>query len=98
MFIGVEDEVQGFKLGGLKNVKTVSSDNAQETLHALSEFKGLIFLTEDAEALLGADANILESPEQIVHRIARTPGGEYENIDRIVRDTIGFDLKKKRDG
>ncbi|MFH1788494.1 MAG: V-type ATP synthase subunit F [Candidatus Altiarchaeota archaeon] len=98
MFIGAEDEAEGFMLAGLGSVKTLTEDTAEEMIRELSDFTGLILLTDKAENLLGDKKALLESEGKIIHRIAGKPGGEYETIDRIVRNTIGFDLKKKRNG
>jgi len=97
MFVGESDDLPGFRLGGLKNVRTIREENANEVFEALKTFSGLIILTKKAKTLLGGRALTLASDERIIHTLAEK-GDEYATIDRIVKDTIGFDLNKKRHG
>jgi vacuolar-type H+-ATPase subunit F/Vma7 len=96
--VGEQEDVPGVMLGGLGNIQVIRNENANEVFEKLKKFSGLILLTKKAEELLGDRKNILESPERIIHTMPGKDGDEYETIDKIVKQTIGFDLKTKRHG
>jgi vacuolar-type H+-ATPase subunit F/Vma7 len=96
--VGESDDLPGFRLGGVKNVVLVNKGNAEEVFEKIRESKGLVILTRKAETLLGEKAKLLESQDRMLHVLGEKGGGEYATIDRILRKTIGFDLKKKRNG
>lgn len=97
MLVGEADEVIGFRLGGIRHVTTITSKNKQEVHDSLKGFRGLLLLTKNAAKHLG-DTKDLETTDLIIHTLAEGEGDEYDTIHKIVKDTIGFDLKNRRDG
>lgn len=98
IYIGDADEKAGFMLGGLGNVKTISAENKEKVLDELGDFSGLVLLSKKAETILGERLKEYHSTQRVFHTLGEKQGEEYETIDRIVKETIGFDLKKKRHG
>lgn len=85
--IGGREEIVGYKLAGVEKVLDMDDEGAVDDV-AGSE--SLIFLTHDAyerygQRLSGGKPIVFEMPQK---------GIPYTRLGDIIRDTIGFDLRK----
>ena len=92
--IGDRLTATGMELAGLKNVFIADKENVGSVLKDVSGTARIIVIThalaqhaeKDIEKLRRAEKTIVEIPDQ-------TGGGE-DVIGKLVREVVGFDLKK----
>lgn len=85
--IGAREEIVGYKLAGVQNVIDMEMD---DLLGKIPKTDCIIFLTHNAHEKYGLQ---LRSKQNIVFEIPQT-GIPYTRVGDIIRDTIGFDLRK----
>jgi len=93
ILIGDEDTVAGFNLTGLKRTYTLNNDNLNEIYGKVVGSNSLILLSLKASELL-AD-RIDELRETSLVQIIPPKDEDYNTINEIIKDTIGFNLKDK---
>ncbi|MBM3309843.1 MAG: hypothetical protein FJY77_06255, partial [Candidatus Altiarchaeales archaeon] len=81
----------GFRLSGIRGY-VISDANSDEIYNELKDKKAILILTQTAARLLGEKAEKLKLGS-IVLIIPEKHGEDYLSLKKIIRDTIGFDLK-----
>jgi V/A-type H+-transporting ATPase subunit F len=87
--VGSREEIGGYKLAGISNVYDVNTPGLADRL--IGE-DAIIFITEEAEEKLGGSLDRIRG-KSIVQKIPSKDGG-YIRLRDIMKDTIGFELKK----
>jgi len=87
--VGGPEEVVGYKLAGISRVYPLGTEGLKE---GLKKEKSLIFMTGKAREALEEDIADI-SRDSIIFTIPEK-GKPYTRVGDIIRDTIGFDLRK----
>ena len=85
--IGAREEIVGYKIAGISNVIDMETDDLKDKI---PETDCIIFLTHNAHEKHGLQ---LRDKKNIVFEIPQK-GIPYTRVGDIIRDTIGFDLRK----
>lgn len=86
--VGSKQDIAAYRLAGVVNSIDVEEDDLPDKVKGC---EGLVFLTPDADARLKDKYGDLG--EDLI--IAKIPyPGEYNRINEIIKDTIGFELRR----
>lgn len=93
--VGDELTVTGFKLGGIKKTYIADKKNVSQVLGTVDPSARIILVTNSL-AVHALDAiNKLKKQEKIVVTIPDRTGGGDDELDRLIKEAIGFDLRKR---
>ena len=90
---GVGEELVGYRLAGVSEIVNIENKNPDEAYEALSGKAGVILITKRAAENLGGKTEKLRQRGIVL--VLPEAGEEDANIKKLIRDTVGFDLKKK---
>ena len=92
--IGDRLTVTGMKLGGFKETHPVSKENVGEVLRKVSLSARIILITQELAKYVREDIDKARKNKKVIVEIPGRSGGGEGFVDKLVRDVIGFDLKK----
>jgi vacuolar-type H+-ATPase subunit F/Vma7 len=90
--VGDELTATGFRLAGLKS-HSISQENRQLVLDELKGRKALIIVANKAAKILGEDMQKLKETS-LTLTVPEEQGEGYSSLRRLIKDTIGFELKQ----
>lgn len=92
--IGDELTITGMRLGGLKNVHLADERNIGEVLSKVSKDARMVLITKELAEHAKKDIEKLRKTNKTIIEIPDKSGGGEDFVDRLVKDVIGFELKK----
>ena len=92
--IGDKLTVTGMKLGGFKEAHPATKENASKVLREISPSAGIILITQELAKGIKEDIEKVRKNKKVIVEIPDKSGGGEDFIDKLVKDVIGFDLKK----
>lgn len=92
--IGDQLTVTGFGLAGVKNTYVANPENIKEILDKIKDEADIIAVTNNLYGHAEDKIRKLQSTGKIITRIPDRSGSGGEVITKLMRDVIGFDLKK----
>ena len=87
--VGTAEEIVGYKLAGVSRAYDIKD---KETAGKLKKERSLVFLSRHASESLEGDMDEIQK-NSIVFEIPQR-GVPYTRVGDIIRDTIGFDLRR----
>jgi len=88
--VGVGEELTGFRLAGVSQVIDAGDKSGDEVYESLTQNAGIILLTQEASEKLGEKTEKLKT-DNIV--LVVSPEKQDANIRKLIKDTVGFELK-----
>ena len=92
--IGDQLTVTGFGLAGIKNTYVANPENIKQILDEVKDEADVIAVTNNLYEYAEDKIKKLQSTGKIITRIPDRSGSGGEGITKLMRDVIGFDLKK----
>lgn len=92
--IGDEVTVTGFGLAGVRNCYVATQENVKHILDKIKDEAEIIAITHNLYEHAEDKIKKLQSAGKIIARIPDRTGSGEEIIPRIIRDVIGFELRK----
>jgi vacuolar-type H+-ATPase subunit F/Vma7 len=92
--IGDELTVTGMRLGGLKNVHIATEETVGEVLKKVSEKARITVITRNLAIFAKKDIEKLRKLDKIIVEVPDRSGGGEDFVDQLVKDVIGFELKR----
>jgi len=92
--IGDQLTVTGFKLAGVKNTYVANPENIRQVLDRIKDEADIIAITHGLYEHAEDRIKKLQSTGKIIARIPDRSGSGEEIITKMIRDVIGFELKK----
>lgn len=90
--VGGEQPAIGFRLAGIPSY-AITDDTADAVYQELKGRKAILIMTQKAARILGERAGKLKSTSMVV-TIPEQPDEQYTSVSEIIKNTIGFELKK----
>jgi vacuolar-type H+-ATPase subunit F/Vma7 len=94
--IGDELTTTGFELAGVKKTYTATPENIKEVLQEVREDADIIAITNELYGHVEDIIKKIQSSGKIVIKIPDRSGGGEDIINRLIRDTIGFEIKSEK--
>lgn len=94
--IGDELTTTGFELAGVKKTYTAKPDNIKQVLHEIKDEADIIAITNELYENAGESIRKIQSAGKIVVKIPDRSGGGEDVISRLIRETIGFEIKSDK--
>lgn len=92
--IGDQLTLTGFGLAGVKNTYVANPENIKEVLDKIKDEADIIAITHSLYDHVEDKIKKLQSAGKIVARIPDRSGSGEEVITRMIKEVIGFELKK----
>ncbi len=86
--------VTGFRLGGLKNVFVADKDTVGSVLLEVSDKAKIILVTTSLAAGAQKEISKLRKASKVIIEIPDRSGAGQDFVSKMIRDVIGFELKK----
>lgn len=90
--VGVGEELVGFRLAGVSETIDLKKKDTDEVYERLSEGDRMLIITKKAAEKLGAKTDRLR--ERNIVLVLPEAGEEGANIQKLIKETVGFDLKR----
>lgn len=84
----------GMELAGLKNAFVADKENISDVLKEVSNKARIIVITRSLAKHVEKDIERLRKSEKIIVEIPDQTGGGEDAINKLVREVVGFELKK----
>ncbi len=91
--IGDELTTTGFGLVGVKKAYTATPDNIKQILNEIKDDADIIVITHELYEYAGEAVEKIRSTGKIVIGIPDRSGGGEDTISKLIKDTIGFEIK-----
>jgi vacuolar-type H+-ATPase subunit F/Vma7 len=91
--IGDELTTTGFGLAGVKKVYTATPDNIKQILDEIKEDADIIAITNELYGYAEENIKKIQSSGKIVIKIPDRGGGGEDLMSKLIRDTVGFEIK-----
>lgn len=92
--IGDKLTVTGMRLGGMKEVHSANKDNVEKMLEEVSQSSRMILVTQELAKHAREKINKLRKEDNVIVEIPDRSGGGEDFVDKLVKDVIGFELKR----
>lgn len=92
--IGDELTITGMRLSGLKNVHLANEKNVSEVLKEISKTARITLITQELAKHVKKDIEKLRKADKVILEIPDRSGGGEDFVDKLVREVIGFEIKK----
>lgn len=86
--------VAGMELAGLKNAFVADKENVSSVLKDVGNKARIIVITHTLAKYAKKDIEKLRKSEKIIVEIPDQSGGGEDTINKLVREVVGFELKK----
>jgi len=94
--IGDELTSTGFGLAGVKNAYIATPDNIKQILNEVKDDADMIAITNTLYEHAEDSIKKIQSTGKIVIKIPDRSGGGEDTISKLIKDTIGFEIKSER--
>lgn len=92
--IGDRVIVTGMELAGLKNAIAADKENISNVLKEVSNKARIIIITHALAGYAEKDIEKLRRSDKILVEIPDQSGGGEDTINKLVREVVGFELRK----
>ncbi len=86
--------VTGMRLGGLKEVHSASEETVGKILEEVAQEARIVLITQGLAKHVREKINRLRKSKKVIVEIPDRGGGGEDFVDNLVKDVIGFELKK----
>jgi len=94
--IGDELTTTGFELAGVKKAYAATPDNIKQVLNEVKGDADIIAITNTLYEYAEESIKKIQSTGKIVIKIPDRSGGGEDIISKLIRDTVGFDIKSEK--
>jgi vacuolar-type H+-ATPase subunit F/Vma7 len=84
----------GFRLGGLKNVHVADKESIASVLLEVSEQSKIILVTNTLAGYAQREIGKLRNANKVIIEIPDQSGAGQDFVTKMIKDVIGFEIKK----
>lgn len=96
--IGDELTTTGFGLAGVKKACTATTETVVDVLNEIKDEADIIIITNELYECAEERINKIRSTGKIIIKIPDRSGGGEDIIRKLIKDTIGFEIRSTKSG